>query len=173
MATSNTLQAPKKHSQVAIALGSNLGDSLANLENALVMLNETHGLTQNQVSSWYRSKAMGPPQPDYLNGCATFQTSLTPQAVLRSLQAVEAAFHRTRDVHWGPRTLDLDLILFDNLILNEAALTIPHPGMQKRSFVLAPLAEIAPDWLDPKTELSIKQLLQKINCDDLLEIIPR
>ncbi|MEM7029372.1 MAG: 2-amino-4-hydroxy-6-hydroxymethyldihydropteridine diphosphokinase [Chloroflexota bacterium] len=165
-------QNSNKKSQVAIALGSNLGDSLANLENAVTLLDQTDGIRLLQCSSWYRSKAMGPPQPDYLNGCVVFETTLTPQALLARLQAIEHQFHRTRSIHWGPRTLDLDLVLFDDLVLKDPVLTIPHPGLPERSFVLAPLAEIAPGWIDPISGETITDLLQKVDCSDLLEIKP-
>jgi 2-amino-4-hydroxy-6-hydroxymethyldihydropteridine diphosphokinase len=153
------------HSQTsAIALGSNLGDSRAILEAAIVMLAKTPGITVTSQSSWYRTAPVGPPQPDYLNGCVILEIQLTPHDLLQTLLSIEKQFGRERGESWGPRTLDLDILLFDNLIINTPTLKIPHPRMSERAFVLVPLAEIAPDWIEPTSGCAIAQLVQRVDC---------
>jgi 2-amino-4-hydroxy-6-hydroxymethyldihydropteridine diphosphokinase len=151
-----------KVAKCAIALGSNLGDSLTILENAMEKLAQTSGIILKSYSSWYRTAPVGPPQPDYLNGCAILEVELTPEELLATLLEIEGQFGRVRRERWGPRTLDLDILLYDNLILETPTLEIPHPRMRERSFVLLPLAEIAPGWLDPVSNKSIRQLLEEL-----------
>jgi 2-amino-4-hydroxy-6-hydroxymethyldihydropteridine diphosphokinase len=151
----------------AIALGSNLGDSLAILAAALQNLAQTPGIAIEAQSSWYSTKAVGPPQPDYLNGCAILQVKILPQALLATLLAIEQQFGRVRQEHWGPRTLDLDLLLYDNLIVDQPNLQIPHPRMRERAFVLVPLAEIAPNWIEPISGQTIEALLQNVDRSDV------
>jgi 2-amino-4-hydroxy-6-hydroxymethyldihydropteridine diphosphokinase len=161
-----------KPAQVAIALGSNLGDSLAILEMAMERLSQTPGLLLQLRSSWYRTAPIGPPQPDYLNGCAVFQVDrsrsdscgVSPQELLRLLLQVEQEFGRVRRQRWGPRTLDLDLLWFDTVILDTPTLTLPHPHWRERAFVLVPLTEIIPHWIDPVSGKSIAQLLKEVDC---------
>jgi len=148
----------------AIALGSNLGDSRAILEAAIVMLAKTPGITVTSQSSWYRTAPVGPPQPDYLNGCVIVEVKLTPHDLLQTLLGIEKQFGRERRERWGPRTLDLDILLFDNLIINTPTLQIPHPRMTERAFVLVPFAEIAPDWIEPISGCAIAQLVQRVDC---------
>lgn len=150
--------------QSAIALGSNLGDSRNILERALEILDQTVGITLKAQSSWYQTAPVGPPQPDYLNGCALLEVQLTPQELLATLLKIEVQFGRVRQERWGPRTLDLDLLLFDDLILNLPNLQLPHPHLTERAFVLVPLAEIAPDWIEPVSGKAIAQLVQRVDC---------
>lgn len=153
-----------KIAQVAIALGSNLGHSRFILEAALETLDKTPGIALQSRSSWYQTAPVGPPQPDYLNGCALLQIQLTPQELLETLLGIEAQFGRTRSERWGPRTIDLDLLLFDNLILDTPTLQLPHPRLRERAFVLVPLAEIAPDWIEPVTGNAIAFLAKAVDC---------
>jgi 2-amino-4-hydroxy-6-hydroxymethyldihydropteridine diphosphokinase len=146
----------------AIGLGSNLGDSLAILTGAIDRLKMHPQIELIAVSSWYITAPVGPPQPDYLNGCATLQTSLTPLDLLNILQEIEAEFGRVRREIWGARTLDLDLLLYDDLIIDLPTLQVPHPHMCERAFVLVPLAEIAPNWIEPKSGDSIATLCNKL-----------
>ena len=148
----------------AIALGSNLGDSLTILENTLKTLSHTPGIVLESHSNWYRTTPVGPPQPGYLNGCALLQVQLTPQQLLQTLLDIENQFGRTRGKRWGPRTLDLDLLLYDDLILDTPNLQIPHPRMEERAFVIVPLAEIVPDWVHPVSQKAISQLLERLDC---------
>jgi len=153
--------------RTAIALGSNIGNSLAILTGALETLAQTSGITIQAQSRWYRTKAIGPTQPDYLNGCAILSVQISPQALLTQLLTIEQKFGRVRQEHWGPRTLDLDLLLYDDLILQQPNLQIPHPRMAERAFVLVPLVEIAPDWIDPISQRVIQDLLLEINTNDV------
>ena len=148
----------------AIALGSNLGDSRSILVSAIDWLQMHPQIEVLAVSSWYRTKPIGPPQPDYLNGCVTIRTSLTPLELLRVLQAIEAKFGRVRQERWGARTLDLDLLLYETQIIDALTLQLPHPRMVERAFVLVPLAEIAPDWIEPRSGQSIAVLANKLKC---------
>lgn len=161
-----------KGGRSAVALGSNLGDSRATLEAALETLNRTPGITLQSQSSWYQTKAVGPPQPDYLNGCALLHVQMTPQQLLEALLKIEDRFGRVRQERWGARTLDLDLLLFDDVILDTQGgeippLQLPHPRMRERAFVLVPLAEIAPDWIDPVSGCAIAQLVQAVDCSEV------
>lgn len=150
--------------ETAIALGSNLGDSLQTLEDALISLNQIPGIKVSKTSSWYQTKPVGPTQPDYLNGCAILEVQQTPEELLSLLQAIELQFGRVRTEKWGARTLDLDIILYEDLILNTPNLTIPHPYFTQRAFVLVPLAEIAGDWIEPRSQMAIAQLVKNIDC---------
>ncbi|MEB3292958.1 MAG: 2-amino-4-hydroxy-6-hydroxymethyldihydropteridine diphosphokinase [Synechococcales bacterium] len=158
----------------AIALGSNLGSPVGNsqttLTAALQVLNNTPGMQVITRSHWYRTKAVGPPQPDYLNGCALLRTDLTPLDLMSTLLQVESQFGRIRRERWGARTLDLDLLLFNDQMLLSPRLEIPHPRMAERAFVLVPLAEIAPDWQDPRSGQSIQQLLHQVDCSEVVRL---
>ena len=154
----------------AIALGSNLGDSRSILESALFVLARTPAIALKAHSSWYRTKAIGPPQPDYINGCAVLQADMSPEELLNTLLAIENKFGRIRRERWGPRTLDLDLLLCDDMVLDTPSLQLPHPGMRERAFVLVPLAEIAPNWIDPVSGMAIGQLLEQVDCSGVCRI---
>lgn len=157
--------------KTAIALGSNLGDSLATLQAAIETLKNTPGITVKLHSNWYQTAAVGPPQPDYINGCAILEVELKPQQLLETLLEIEAKFGRLRREKWGPRTLDLDLLLYDNLILETPGLALPHPRMTERAFVLVPLAEIAPDWVHPVSGVAIAQLVNSVDCSGVRKLI--
>ncbi|BAQ63089.1 2-amino-4-hydroxy-6-hydroxymethyldihydropteridine pyrophosphokinase [Geminocystis sp. NIES-3708] len=143
----------------AIALGSNLGDSLSILNQAINKIAHVAEIDLISRSTWHKTKPIGPPQPDYLNGCITIKTSLLPEELLKCLMDIEEQFGRERKERWGARTLDLDIILYDNQIIHSFFLKIPHPRMRERLFVLMPLTEIASGWVDPVTKLTISQLL--------------
>ncbi len=148
----------------AIALGSNLGNSLDTVTNALKSLTNIPGIELMATSSWYQTKPIGPPQPDYVNGCAVLQVQLQPAELLTLLQGIELQFGRVRTEKWGARTLDLDLLLYDDLVMNTANLIIPHPYLTERAFVLLPLAEIAPNWIEPISKKTIAQLAKEVDC---------
>ncbi len=161
----------KNQGNAAIGMGSNLGESLDTLKNAIKTLDEIPGINLISYSNWYRTKPVGgPKQPDYINGCALLKVELTPHKLLEILLDVEQKFKRVRLEHWGPRTLDLDLILYDDLILDTPNLQVPHPRMRERAFVLVPLAEIAPNWIDPVSGKTIAQLLEVIECSGVCKL---
>ncbi|MEM6753462.1 MAG: 2-amino-4-hydroxy-6-hydroxymethyldihydropteridine diphosphokinase [Cyanobacteria bacterium P01_C01_bin.38] len=147
-----------------IALGSNIGDSRTILEAAVKTLHKVPGITYRIKSNWYVTKAVGPPQPDYINGCVNLKVDLEPFKLLEILLEIENQFGRERKERWGARTLDLDLLLYDDLILNTPSLEIPHPRMTQRAFVLVPLAEIAPDRVEPVSKRAIKELVKEVDC---------
>jgi len=127
-----------------VGLGSNLGEPAIQLRRALGALDRLHGSRLGRVSSAYRSAPLGPPdQPHYLNAVALLHTTVSPHELLEELQAIEDSQGRRRDIRWGPRTLDLDLLLYDELSVDDARLTLPHPRLHERDFVLYPLREIS------------------------------
>jgi 2-amino-4-hydroxy-6-hydroxymethyldihydropteridine diphosphokinase len=130
-----------------IGLGGNLGDAAERLRSARRAIDAIAGVREVAFSSLYRSAPMGPAdQPEYVNAVMAVATTLAPLELLRELQAVEAAFGRVRiGERWGPRTLDLDILLYGSEILSGERLTVPHYGLAEREFVLYPLQEIAPD----------------------------
>lgn len=143
---------------VAVALGSNVGDRAAHLRAGLAAL---AGLLDGlRASSFIETAPVGTPDPQvpYLNAAAIGTSASEPAAFLRALLDIEAACGRTRPYVNAPRTLDLDLILFGDCIIDTPTLTVPHPRFRERAFVLVPLAEIAPDWRDPVTGQSIAAL---------------
>ena len=149
----------------AIALGSNQGNSLDVLESSLKALNQVPGIVLKQTSNWYQTKPVGTPepQPDYLNGCALLSAEQTPEELLAILRATEIQYGRVDKGTLKPRTLDLDLLLYGDLVLNTPNLTIPHPRMTERAFVLVPLAEIAPDLIEPQSGKKIAKLLRTVD----------
>ncbi|PSB11114.1 2-amino-4-hydroxy-6-hydroxymethyldihydropteridine diphosphokinase [Pleurocapsa sp. CCALA 161] len=151
--------------ECAIALGSNQGDSLSILESSLNVLNQIPGIDLKTTSSWYQTKPVGTAeaQDDYLNGCVLLSVAQTPEELLAILQATELQFGRTSKGDRQPRTLDLDLLLYGDLVLNTPNLTLPHPRMTERAFVLVPLAEIAADWIEPRSGTKIAKLLKNID----------
>lgn len=133
-----------------IGLGSNLDNPAEQLRRALTALVRLPQTRLAGCSRFYRSAPLGPQdQPDYVNAVAALDTELAPEALLDALQAIEAAQGRVRLRRWGPRTLDLDLLLYGDDILATPRLTVPHPGLAERNFVLHPLAELAPDLVLP------------------------
>ncbi|WP_309401062.1 2-amino-4-hydroxy-6-hydroxymethyldihydropteridine diphosphokinase [Cerasicoccus maritimus] len=131
-----------------IGLGSNLGDRAAALQFAVDAFRETKGVESVRCSTFYETTPVGPvPQGDFLNAVAAVETSLSPVTLLTLGQSIEQHAGRKRDIHWGPRTLDVDLLAYDRLKLSTKALTLPHPEAYHRAFVLAPWAELAPNFL--------------------------
>lgn len=129
-----------------IGLGSNLANPRAQVEQAFAELATLPNSKLLATSAFYSSIAVGPgEQPDYVNAAALLQTELTPLALLDALQEIEQAHRRVRIEHWGPRTLDLDILLLDQQTIDSERLKVPHPYLTQRNFVLYPLADIAPD----------------------------
>ncbi|WP_340618414.1 2-amino-4-hydroxy-6-hydroxymethyldihydropteridine diphosphokinase [Xenorhabdus entomophaga] len=155
--------------RVYIAIGSNLADPLQQVDNALAALKNIPDTTFVVRSSFYRTKPMGPQdQPDYLNLAVALETQLPPETLLDHTQAIELAQGRVRkDERWGPRTLDLDIMLFGDHMINTERLTVPHYGLKQREFMLYPLAEIAPDLVFPDGE-TLAERLQKVPENGLM-----
>jgi 2-amino-4-hydroxy-6-hydroxymethyldihydropteridine diphosphokinase len=146
---------------VAIALGSNVGDRRATLNAAVDALR--HLVGGLRVSPFYDTPYVGTEiQPSVLNGAVVGTTSLPAHALLERLLAIEQEFGRTRPYGGAPRTLDLDLILYGDAVIDEPGLLVPHPRFRERRFVLEPLAEIAPDWRDPVTAKRMDELLRAL-----------
>ena len=156
--------------RAAIALGSNLGDSCQILKSALETLDRFSSITVEAVSKTYQTVAVGPPQPDYLNACAVLSTDLEPQVLLDTLLEVEAQFGRVRWERWGARLLDLDLLLFDDWVVEQPGLHIPHPRLVERAFVLVPLADVAADWVEPISGKAIAFLVQQVDCSGVQKV---
>jgi 2-amino-4-hydroxy-6-hydroxymethyldihydropteridine diphosphokinase len=148
-----------------IGLGSNQGDRRALLEGAIAALTATPGVAVREVSSFHQTDPIGGPsgQTKYLNAAAVIETTLDPIALLQVLQEIETRFGRVRTVRHGERTLDLDLLLFDDRIIDTPELIVPHPRYSERRFVLGPLAEIAPAAVDPITKRTIAELLADLD----------
>lgn len=142
--------APTQPVHAVLALGANLGDPAATLTHAVEDLGNTPGINLTGTSPRAVTAAVGGPegQPDYLNQIVTVATTLSPRQLLAVCQAVERAHHRTREVRWGPRTLDVDVIVYGELTSEDPELTLPHPRAHERAFVLAPWS-----WLDPGARL--------------------
>jgi len=147
--------------RVAIALGSNLGDRRAHLDYAVSRLQDS--FANLRVSRYYETDPVGvtEPQPAFLNAAAVGDTAASASEILATLMAIERERGRERPFQNAARTLDLDLILLGRLVLNEDGLTVPHPRFRERRFVLEPLAEIAPELIDPVTGSTVAQLLAK------------
>lgn len=145
-----------------IALGSNLGDKEKNLRRALLLLTQ-QGVEAVRVSSFLSTEPYGvTDQPQFLNAVACVRTSLAPLALLDVLLATELAMGRVRLRHWGERNIDLDLLLYEDVVLDTPRLRLPHPDMQNRDFVLLPLAEIAPELKHPTLQKTIYELKENL-----------
>jgi 2-amino-4-hydroxy-6-hydroxymethyldihydropteridine diphosphokinase len=132
-----------------LALGSNLGDRLDHLRSAVRLLSEADGIEVVRSSRVYETEPVGPPQPAYLNAVVEVRTDLEPAELLAATRAVEEALERVRGERWGPRTIDVDILTFDEVTIDEPELVVPHPRMHERGFVLVPLGELEADPMLP------------------------
>lgn len=152
-----------------IGLGSNLEDPLAQVKRAFDELSALPQTLLVERSAIYSSKPVGPEQPDFINAVALLDTQLAPLELLDALQAIEQAHQRVRIQHWGPRTLDLDLLLYGDQVIAHERLTVPHPYLTQRSFVLYPLADITPALHLPDGS-RLCDLLHRCPADGLIKL---
>ncbi|MDO5718822.1 MAG: 2-amino-4-hydroxy-6-hydroxymethyldihydropteridine diphosphokinase [Tissierellia bacterium] len=156
----------RKRNRAFLGLGSNLGDSKLQLEKAREYIESEYTRILN-LSDLYKTKAWGyENQPDFLNQVIEIETFLEPHALLEDLQGIENKMGRERKIHWGPRTIDIDILFFNDYQLYDEDLIIPHPYIQERAFVLEPLTEIAPHFIHPVSKKPIRELLKEINEKD-------
>lgn len=149
--------------RVYIAVGSNLGDKGEYIRGGIEELGKTRGCTVEKVSQIIATKPYGvTEQPDFLNGMLQIKTLLTPMELLENLHEIEQKAQRKRDIRWGPRTLDLDIIFYDNAVVDSPELHIPHIDMQNREFVLKPLAELAPYLRHPYLGKTVEEMYQEL-----------
>ena len=151
-----------------LSLGSNEGDREEWLKKALWLLS-VHAGSIEAISSVYETAAWGlTDQPDFLNLVLLLETALAPEALLASILNTETILGRQRTIKWGPRTLDIDILFFNNEVIDKPRLIVPHPFLQERRFILMPMAEIAPDLMHPGLHKTISQLLAE--CPDASEV---
>lgn len=146
--------------RVLLSLGSNMGDSRGYVENAVKQLSDSKYIRNVKCSELIITKPYGyTEQADFVNGAVICETMLSPHGLLELTQSVENAAKRTREIHWGPRTLDVDIVFYDDEVISEPDLIVPHPDMHNREFVLKPASEIAPYYRHPILGLTVSQLL--------------
>lgn len=149
-----------------IGFGSNIGDRLKHIQNAIDALAKMEGITLQKISSIYKTAPVGyEAQAQFLNGVAAIQTSLSPLSLLHALKNIETNIGRQHRIRWGPREIDLDILIYEDLCLQTEKLVVPHPEMHLRRFVLAPLAEIVPDLVHPVLQETIQTLLERLEDD--------
>lgn len=156
------VQVAEPAKRVFIAIGSNLGDREENIIDAINLL-IANGVDVKNISSIIETKPYGNvKQPDFLNCVVDAYTTLPPRMLLETLKAIEKQLGRTRTTHWGPRTIDLDIIFYDELVIDTPDLKIPHPDMQNRLFVLEPLNQLAPNFVHPVLNKTVRELLSEL-----------
>ena len=149
--------------KVYAGLGSNLGNKRENIIKAIDRLDACEGICVKEKSAFFNTTPVGGPlQPDYVNCAIGMETEIEPQVLLEEFKKIEIGLGRKPGVRWGPRVVDLDILLYGNRIVDEHNLKIPHERMHERAFVLAPLCEISPDIKHPISGISISELLEKL-----------
>ena len=158
-------------STVYLSLGTNLGERRRNLEQAVVGVQQWMAITA--VSCLYETKPWGlTDQPDFLNMCLAAATDVSPHDLLDFCKQLEDQIGREKTVRWGPRLLDLDILVYDDLILDDERLTIPHPHIEERAFVLTPLAEIAPALIHPVSGQTVATLAEQVDAGGVEPLPP-
>lgn len=154
-----------------IGIGSNVGDKAGNCRLAIEALKQAPGVLRVRGSSLYRTDPVGyTQQEEFVNCAAEIETGLSPQELLVLCKGIEQRLGRVRTFHWGPRVIDLDILLYEQAVIDDGDLQIPHPAMSSRRFVLAPLAELAPEMFHPVYGKTAAQMLNE--CDDNSGVIP-
>lgn len=149
-----------------VALGSNLGDKQGYLDGAVEALRADECVRVKKVSSYRVTEPYGGvEQDDFLNAAMEIETLYDPEELLDALHVLEQAARRERLIHWGPRTLDLDILFYDDLVQDDPALILPHPDLQNRDFVLGPMVELAPNFVHPVLHKTMRQLLDALSSD--------
>lgn len=147
-----------------------MGDKTANMEKAVLELGKVPGNKVLAVSSFYKTEPVGGIEQNwFVNAVAELETTLSPRELLNTLLDIEKSLGRIRGVKWGPRVIDLDILLYDNLVMDEEGLSIPHPYLHERGFVLVPLVEIAPKVMHPKFKKYMSELMGGINDHKKIE----
>ena len=150
--------------RVFLGLGSNIGDRTANIERASRLIGEIEAVRLVRMSSLFETEPVGyEDQPDFINAVLEIGTPLTPRELLAAVKEIEQRMGRTRTVRFGPRIIDVDILLFGQRVIDEPGLTIPHPRMHERRFVLGPLAEIAPEAVHPVLKKSVMELYRDLS----------
>lgn len=153
--------------EALVAVGSNIGDSRTYISNAIEELRASRYVKDLSPSELIVTKPYGyTDQPDFLNGAVKLRTILTPHGLLDLLHEIENKADRKREIHWGPRTLDLDIIFYDNEVINEKDLIVPHIDMHNRYFVLKPAAELMPEYVHPVLKKTVSKLLKELENND-------
>ena len=148
-----------------LGLGSNLGDRFLLLREAVQMINKSAGIKISRVSPVYESEPIGVThQPRFLNAVLEILTDLDEKELLKVCQTIEKDLGRERKEHWGPRNIDIDILIYDDLVSSTKELSIPHPFFHEREFVLRPMADIAPDLVHPVLDMSVSELLDEMEA---------
>ncbi|WP_288980840.1 2-amino-4-hydroxy-6-hydroxymethyldihydropteridine diphosphokinase [uncultured Parvimonas sp.] len=154
-------------SKVWIALGSNMGDGRKNLDKAVENMNK-NGVKVEKISTYIETEPYGYTEQDnFVNAVCIAETELSPRELLKTLLAIELEMGRVRLIRWGPRIIDLDILFYEDLIIDEEDLKVPHIEIQKRSFVLEPMDEISPEKVHPVFKKTVHELLLELNACDM------
>jgi 2-amino-4-hydroxy-6-hydroxymethyldihydropteridine diphosphokinase len=157
-------------SDVALALGSNLGDRLQALRRAVEVISEQIGAVAAksdvyETAPWGRTS-----QPFFLNACLVVETDMPPLVLLGKIKEIECEIGRIKRAYWGPREIDIDIIFYDDLVLDDPKLIIPHKLMEMRSFVMAPLADVAPDWRHPRNGWTVGEFYRGMSNEGIVRM---
>lgn len=152
---------------IVLGLGGNVGDVRSAFDRAVAALGECPGVAICDRSSLWRTAAVGPEQPNYINAAILVALEISPRDLLRVCQGIERAAGRDRraETRWGPRTLDLDLLIADTVVCRGPVLELPHPRLAERAFALVPAAEVAPGWIHPLEDRTLAELAEKVRSE--------
>lgn len=160
----------RKWNKAILSIGSNIGDREKYLNEAVDSLYDDENCRVNVVSNYLETEPYGPVEQDkFLNGCMEIETLYSPQELLRKVNQIEVEAGRTREIHWGPRTLDIDIVFFENEVVDQPNLKIPHIEMHKRLFVLEPLKQIAPYWMHPVFHKTVLEMAEELKSENKCE----